>query len=189
MDSISIRCIENSKEVIHTVKPLEVSTDSLKRLYEQMSKFPVIFGKPLAGPEDFLAIFMRYSRPSGDPSMNGLFWEIDDLQTGVFYLTDISLYEATVHFAFFDRRVKGREPLFHAMLHHAFDHFGFQRLNAFIPKYVKGRVHSFVRSCGIEFEGTKRSSAFYKGQWFDESCYGVLRDEAVWNRPIYNEIK
>jgi len=122
-------------------------------------------------------IFMSYSKPSGDPSVKGLFWAVDDLETGVFYLTDIYQHEATVHFAFFDRRVAGREPLFHTMLKHAFDTFGFNRLNASIPKYVKDRVHGFVRGCGITPEGVKRSASFYKGQWFDDVSYGILRSE------------
>jgi len=187
MESIVIQCVEGKKVVYHTVKPLEISLSSLNELYIQMSQYPVIFGRPLNGIEDFMKIFMDYSIPSGDPIFRGLFWSVDDLKTGIFYLTDICDFEATVHFAFFDRRVAGREPLFHAMLHHAFDHFGFQRLNASIPKYVKGRVHEFVRGCGISVEGVKRSAAFYKGQWFDTVSYGVLKDEAVWNRPLYNK--
>jgi hypothetical protein len=179
MEPLTIQCIERGVPVDHTITPLYMTTQSIQKLYDKMSQFPVIFGKPLGGVKDFLNIFMSYSRPSGDPSFNGMFWAIDDLETGVFYMTDINPFEATVHFAFFDKKLNGREELVKAMLGYGFEFFRFQRLNAEIPKYIKGGVHLFIQRCGLSVEGIKRSASFYKGQWFDLVSYGILKSEVT----------
>lgn len=179
MDSFTIQCLEGSVLKDHVVAPYPISVENLQKLYDRMSKFNVIFGRKLENIQDFVNIFLSYSYPHNDPQINGLFWSIDDLDTGLFYLTDISGAEATCHFAFFDARVAGREKLVWNMLKKGFDHFGFNRLNAYIPTYVKPRVHYFIRRCGVVAEGRKRGSAFYKGEFFDEIIYGIKYNDLL----------
>jgi hypothetical protein len=160
----------------YSVTPVDITVENLSKLYDRMSQFPVIFGRPLTGPEDFLSLFMRYSRPHRDPEMRGLFWAVNDFDVGVFYLTDIMKYEATVHFAFFDKKIKGRENLLRETAAKTLEFFNFNRLNATIPQYVKYRVHKFVRESGAICEGKKFRSAYYNGKWYDEVRYAYLNE-------------
>lgn len=163
----------------YVVRNVPMTVENIKKLYSYMSKFPTIFGRPIRDYEDFLNIFADYSYPHNDIIFRGLFWSIDDFETGVFYLTDMSDYSAEVHFAFFDRRIAWRGPLFQHMLKYAFEYFKFQRLTAVIPKYVKEGVHSFVKAQGFKEEGIKRSCAYYRNHWWDSVYYGILKKEVL----------
>lgn len=174
---LTIQCTEwKNKPVTHTIKPLEFTVDNLQKLYKQMTQFEVLFGREIKTTEDFLPYFMSYSHPSGDVQLNGLFWAIDDLDTGIFYMTDIYDKEATAHFSFFDKKLYGREPLVRGMIEWAFKHYGFQRINAQMPRYIS-KARDFIHKCGFRQEGVKRDAAFYKGKWFDVMHYGILRKE------------
>lgn len=173
MDSLTIR----SGDKDYLVEPLDISIANLRKLYEKMSPFQVVFGKKVETPEDFISIFMSYSRPSGDPQVNGLFWSIDGLETGVYYITNIFLHEADAHFVFFDKRVKGKEDLTRQVVDNVMEYFKFRRLNITIPCYVNHRVNDFVRRIGGAYEGKKYKSALYNNQWFDEKRYVIFNPE------------
>lgn len=187
MKPFTIQCIEQGVEVTHTVEPYSFSVENIQRLYDKMAQFPVIFGRRLDSPLDFTNIFMRYSYPSNDPELNGLFFAVDNLETGVFYMTDVTVTDCTVHFAFFDKKVGGREKLVWNMLKKTLDHYGFQRLNAVIPTYVKPRVHSFIVRCGLVSEGRRRRSAYWKGDWFDEVLYGFLYNDLLKTQDMFQQ--
>lgn len=172
---LSVKCIEPEGEVEHKVYPFVFTRESTKRLYEQASKFPVLFGRPLTSSEDFLSYFITQNL-SGDAEPMGLLWIIDDYR-GMFYMNDITDTEATAHYSFFDRRHKGREPLVRAMVKHLFDKYNFVRLNVNVPAYAGARVRIFVESCGFSREGRKRKSSWWKDGWFDTYMYGILQEE------------
>jgi hypothetical protein len=144
-----------------------------------MAPFEVVFGRKLSGPEDFVRIFMQFSYPHDDPIMNGIFWAVDDLKTGVFYLTNIYQHEADAHFTFFDRRIDNKKQLVRKMVQLTMDHFGFRRLNITIPKYVNAKVHQFVIECGGIYEGKKLASAQWKDAWYDESRYAMINKKLL----------
>ena len=175
MSTITIKCSEPEGEVEHTVWPFTFTREQTKRLYEEASKFPVLFSRKLDSSEDFLAYFISQNL-SGDPEPQGLLWIIDDFR-GMFYMNDISDTEATVHYSFFDRRHKGREALVNGMLQHVFQKYGFLRLNAHVPAYAGIRVRIFAEKCGFRIEGKKRKAAWWKNQWFDTYMYGILSEE------------
>lgn len=175
---ITVSCNERSGVVERTVKPFHISGQNVRRFYEEASPFPVLFGKEVTTLEDFLSYFVSYSEPSGDPILNGLFWEVDDL-TGMFYLTDITPTDANAHFAFFDQQIRGREPLVREMIRHVFKRYHFQRLSASAPKFTGRALHDFILRCGFRLEGVKRGAAPYRGKWFDVPLYGILRHEAL----------
>ena len=167
------------QDVTHHVYPFIFTPESTLLLYEKAKQFPVIFGRRLESLEDFTAFFIRqnlqdYIEPSG------LVWGIGNEEEplrGIFYLTDITDIEASVHYAFFDRRQNGREPLVRKMLQHVFSRYGFVRLNAYIPAYAGFAVRAFAERSGFRIEGRKRKASWWKGKWFDTYLFGILPED------------
>jgi RimJ/RimL family protein N-acetyltransferase len=174
---LTVKCVEPEGEVEHEVWPFTFTRENTQKLYEKASKFPVLFNRPLTSTEDFLSYFITQNL-SGDPEPLGLLWVIGDFR-GMFYMNDIGDTEATVHYSFFDRRHKGREPLVREMLKIIFNHYGFVRLNAFVPAYAGIRVRIFAENCGFKMEGRKRKAAWWKGHWFDTYMYGILSEDVI----------
>jgi RimJ/RimL family protein N-acetyltransferase len=172
---VKIKCIEPEGEVQHSVWPFKFTKKDTLRLYEEASKFPVLFGRPLKNLEDFTSFFLCQNL-SDDVEPQGLIWIVDEFR-GMFYLNNIRDIEADVHYSFFDRRHKGRAPLVRKMLTEVFDKYGFVRLNAYIPAYAGMGVRKFVESCGFRLEGRKRKNSWWKGEWFDTYLYGILRED------------
>lgn len=174
---LSVVCDEKSGPIERHVYPVIFTPENLNLFYERASKFPVLFGREIRGPEDFFRRFF-YIDGAGLPVLHGPIWQVDDF-VGVFYLTDIYEFEATAHFAFFDARFFGRHKLVRAMLEKVFRSYGFLRLNVEIPTYSGKKVFQFVSDLGFALEGRKRKCAPYKGALFDINLYGILRDEVV----------
>ncbi len=172
---MQVLCHEPEGDVLRTVREFSFDIPNLRRLYEEASKFPVLFGRPLDGPEDMVNFFITQTL-AGDPEPQGLIWIVDDF-VGMFYMNEISDIEATVHYSFFDRRHKGREPLVRAMLKRVFDDYGFVRLNVSIPAQAGMGPRLFVERCGFKIEGRKRKASWWKGAWFDVHLYGILRED------------
>ena len=119
-----------------------------------------------------------YLDSQGLPHLYGPIWKVDDY-VGVFYLSDLYRYEATAHFAFFDRRFRGRDKMVREVIRQVFDSSEFQRLNVEIPAYAGAATVKFVRALGFRKEGLKRSCALFKGKWFDANLFGILRHEVL----------
>ena len=171
---MKVLCKEPEGEILREVWKFSFTKENTLRLYEAASKFPVLFGRPLNGLEDFTSFFITQNL-YGDVEPQGLLWVVDDF-TGMFYLNEISDIEATVHYSFFDRRHKGREPLVRAMLKKVFYDYNFVRLNAYIPAQAGMGPRLFVERCGFKIEGRKRQASWWKDRWFDVHLYGILKE-------------
>lgn len=172
---MQVLCNEPEGEKLRNVWPFLHTTENYRKLYEAASKFPVLFGRPLTDIQDMVKYFMTYTL-DGEPQPQGLIWIVDDF-TGMFYLNEISDIEASVHYSFFDRRHKGREPLVRAMLQRVFETYGFVRLNVSIPSQAGMGPRLFVERCGFKIEGRKRKASWWKDRWFDVHLYGILAED------------
>ncbi len=179
---ITMKCPEghNGEEVERSIRPLILTPDSLQRFYASASKYPRIFGEEFTGSfNKFINIFLSQTS-SGELQGEGLFWVVDDF-TGVFYLTDIyHPYDALMHFAFFDKRLRGRDLLTRAMIRYVFEKYGFNRLSAEVPLYAGDHTFAFIeKGVRLKKEGRRRKAAEYKGDMFDVNLYGILREESL----------
>lgn len=172
---MKVICKEPEGEVERHVWSFAFTRENTLRLYQEASKFPVLFGRPLNGIEDMLKFFITQNL-SGDAEPQGLIWVVDDFQ-GMFYLNNISDIDAHVHYSFFDRRHKGREVLVREMLKKVFREFGFVRLNAYVPAQAGVGVRLFVERCGFKMEGRRRKASWWKDRWFDVYMYGILPED------------
>lgn len=189
-------CNEKGKWATRKVYPFICTIENLQRLWEVARVHPTLFG--IAATKDFgefCNVFVHYDE-NKKVYGNGLMWLVDDY-VGLFYMNEIfAPDDALVHFSFFDRRMRGREPLVKAMVKYVFEKYGFHRLSAQIPMFALPRgyreeclrtgkspteagIFGFIKACGFKQEGRKRSCVSYKDERFDLMLYGILREEAL----------
>ena len=165
----------------YQISPLIFSPENLDMFWNKSSKYPTLFNAEIrADFHKFMEIFA--SQDSGGKIFaKGLFWRIDTKEepmVGVFYMTDIDLpVEATVHFSFFDGRIRGRIPLAKKMVEYVFNTYQFNRLNAALPVYVVPAAFHFVEGIGFQKEGRKRRAVEFDNKFFDVVLYGLLKEE------------
>lgn len=177
---IEVLCDEPEGQVIRRVRPLLFTPENLQKFWDKAKQFQTIYGREFDNVQDFYHMFIR-QEPGGDLNLNGLFWVIDDF-VGVFYMTDITLTEANVHYSFFDRRHKGRHNLVREMLKYVFSRYPFlRRVNVEIPGYATKYTRHFIIDVGFALEGRKRKAITYKGQVFDMFLFGILKEEVLNN--------
>lgn len=162
----------------YQVRKMPLSAENLQAFWEHAKQYPVIFGKEvLNNADDFVKLFVY--NENGEFRTNGLFFVVNDF-LGIFYLSDIIPAEdALAHYTFFDRKHHDRKDLVIAMLKYVFKHYGFRRLSVQIPNYATPQARHFVQACGFQYEGKRRKAAYYKNDWFDVNCYGILREEVL----------
>jgi RimJ/RimL family protein N-acetyltransferase len=175
---VRCECDEPHGTVTREVRPLSLSLDNLKRVWELSKRYDTLFGEEVAGDfSRFIQLFVQES--PGGLEATGLFWVVDDF-VGVFYMTHIiPEIDALVHYSFFDGRHRGRIELSRAMLKFAFEKYRFVRLSAHVPLYATKHAFTFAESVGFKKEGRVRKIAYYRGEYFDRNIYGILRREAL----------
>ena len=181
---LKVVCADPKKgDVEYTISPLIFTPENLALFWQKSSKYPTLFNAEVrADLKKFLSVFADQDS-NGRIFSKGLFWRIDTPEVplvGVFYMMDIfHPIEATVHFSFFDGRVKGRAPLAKALLKYVFEEYGFQRLNAALPVYVAKASFQFVEDLGFQKEGRKRRAVEFDHKYFDEVLYGILKEDVL----------
>jgi RimJ/RimL family protein N-acetyltransferase len=173
----SALCQEPEGDVERFVYPMDLSMDNLRIFWEKSKGFRTVFRDEVNG--DFKKFCELFISQDGERlRAHGLFWVIDDF-VGVYYMTHLTEVECEVHYTFFDRRHKGREELTRSMLRYAFETFGFRRMNVEVPLYASRHTFGFTTAIGFRKEGIKRKCIQYKGEWFDATYFGLLREEAL----------
>lgn len=168
-------CDEPEGQVLRTVRHIEFTRENILKLYNQVSKFPTFMGEEIHNLEDMLRFFVT-NESNGNLKPKGLCLVIDDF-IGLFWLTDINgLFDASVHYTFFDRRHRGRVELCKKALEFCFRTFQFQRLYTSVPVYAV-RVMAFVESLGFYKYGRSRKNRMFRGKLYDACLYDLLREE------------
>lgn len=169
-------CHERKQVVTRKVYPMLLTPENIKAFWDKAQGFRTLFGDTLGGDFQKFAEMLISRDDHDNLSANGLFWRVDDF-VGVFYMTDIKVYDAKIHYTFLDRTHWGRQNITRKMIKFVFEKYGFRRLTAEIPCFANG-TFEFVKQVGLKQEGRKRMAALFDNEWFDVNCYGVLREEA-----------
>jgi RimJ/RimL family protein N-acetyltransferase len=108
-------------------------------------------------------------------------WEVwsDSQLVGVLLLTRIQpRLDALAHFAFFDRRLTGRQALLKNVMAQAFLDLDLQRLSVEIPEHLDALIRYTEKKLGFKPEG-QRQHAFWDAEsgWRDVTCLRLLRSE------------
>lgn len=171
----SCTCREPEGEIARYVYPMILTPENLNKFWLKAKQFKALFWGNING--DFHKFLSTLVSQDGDRiASNGLFWMIDDM-VGVYYLTHLQAHDAQIHYAFFDRRQRGRELLTKKMIKYVFDEFGFHRLSAEIPACFTSTTEFIEKQLGMKQEGRKRNAALMDDKWFDVKCYGILKEE------------
>ena len=164
---------ERGKEVEHDVWMMSFSVDNLRRLWDKSKNHRILFDDDINGDfHTFCNIFIGHNGDNVIPK--GLVYIMDDF-TGMVFISNVTSREASVHFSFFDGRL--RYEIAREMLKYIFDEYGFERLNTTVVPFGSKYLYKFVETMGFVKEGTKRKSLRYKDEMFDLYLYGLLRDE------------
>lgn len=172
---LSVECAEPEGTFTRSVRPAQLTTETLRSYWEKLRNFDVIFNDDVrSDPRSFIQIFLS-ANGENDVQANGLVWEVDDV--GIIFITEITTHTAEAHFSFWDRRIKGREELIKQMLRWGFRTFGFHRITCQVPLYAAPWLSRAVEKVGFKKEGRLREVVRYKGQWFDTILYSILSYE------------
>lgn len=173
---LKVKCSERDGEVVRSVRPASLSIENLRRYWNHLKEFDVLFDEFVQGDVD--AFIRRFVGQNGDgePVARGLIWEVDDV--GILFLTEFNPYyrEATGHYTFWDGAYRGREELVREMLRYVFDDLDLRIIRAEVPLYAQPAM-VFAEKLGFVKEGRKRDARFYKGQWFDVNMYSIRKEE------------
>lgn len=174
---LSVVCTEPEGTVIRHVRPVALTRDKLVDYYERLKEFDIAFNDHVPNsPGGFASIFLSVNEDM-TVSANGLLFEVDDV--GILYLTHITPgYCGTAHFAFWDRRLRGREELCLAMLRFGFETYGFQRIETRVAMYAVPMLGA-VERIGFTKEGRAREAVLKDGDWYDVNLYSILRREVL----------
>lgn len=172
---VEVVCKEPEGTFTRQVWPVQLSLEVLRSYYDRLKQFDVVFNDHVPNtPEGFSSIFLSING-KGDPVANGLLWQVDDV--GILYLTDmVADVEAQAHFSFWDRRLRGREPLIRQMLKHVFQEYGFHRIYTRVALYATPLL-SGVERIGFIKEGRMKECVRKYDQWFDANLYSILERE------------
>lgn len=166
-----------------------------EQILDGLARLPVV---PVPGEalEHKIAIATFLTDP------NNLVWEVwrGGQLVGILSLSRIARgLDAVGHFAFFDRRLAGRQAVIRTMIRWAFEHLGLQRLSVEIPEGYWPLVHFAKSKLNFRYEGegqpdekgtvvgerraqlgARRERCFWDGRrWRDLALLRLLREEAI----------
>ena len=159
------------------MRPVSLSTEKLREYYERLEEFDIAFNDHVPNtPGGFASMFLSVNEDLS-VSAKGLIFEVDDV--GILYLTHIMPgFSALAHFAFWDRRLRGREELIRKMIEFAFETYGFQRIETRVALYAVPAMAATER-IGFVKEGRAREAVRRNGEWYDVNLYSILRREVL----------
>ena len=182
----SVLCSEKGQEVDRLVSLFELNDFSLKTLWEKIRTFPNLYGRDTPKTqEELFNLFFSSDPVSGLLFSDSVVFIIDDY-VGMVTLTNIyHPDEATIHFIFFDKRMRGRADLLKAIALYVFKEYGLRRLNVELASFSSPATLNFVSTkLGLTLEGKKRKAILYNEKYHDVLMYGLLAEEAEQWEPL-----
>lgn len=150
-----------------------ITPDKIQEIWIEFSRHDVLFSDYTKGEvEPFLDMLF-------DPRaiMAEIYHLGKGLPVGLMMLSRvIPRFDALGHFTLWDSHVKGKEPLFWAMMELWMDEFDLHRLSVETPGFGKGLIR-LIERLGFVHEGTRREGTIHKGSWIGLEMYGITRRE------------
>lgn len=149
-------------------KPFVTTQESVVELWNKLQEFPQVFDDFGKGNfDEFVGkLFHR----------NNLFFDIGDglgIACGFGVRPGLDM---VLHLVMFDKRLRGREPLFLEMMGFCFDRLKLRRMTAIIASDCQTAIR-LVQRLGFVREGVMREALKRNDHLFDVECYGILREE------------
>lgn len=149
-------------------EPLVLTEQKVVDLWNQIRAFPMVF-------DDF-------SRDRYDLFVAKLFNPANvfvDIGPGLGLAAGVACtprLDTVLHLVMFDRRLRGREPVFHEIMQFFFERLQLRRMTAMIADDCRTALR-LVERLGFKHEGVMRQAMLKEGQYVDVYVYGILREE------------
>lgn len=145
-----------------------LTREKIASLWEKFQQFPVAFDDFTRGNYDYFVRTMF--------APDSMIYEIGD-ELGIGSATNVvPSLDAMIHLIMFDRRLKGREPVFFDILDDIFRRANLQRVTCAYPANRETGI-KLIERMGFTLEGTLRKSRLHEGEYIDVHVYGLLRKE------------
>lgn len=109
---------------------------------------------------------------------DSLWFECTDFP-GVLYANGIRVgLSAHVHFAFFDKKLRGREEFLLNALKWLVNTLQLEKVNAFVPGFCLA-IHRFLKNIGFKIEGEIRNWSRENGRLFNVIVFGMTKEEVM----------
>ena len=160
--------LERRQAEMLTWQPLVLSEQKVRDLWEQIQQFPQVF-------DDF-------SKGRYDEFVRHFFVPTNvfiDIGPGLGLAAGFGVrpgLDAVLHLVMFDRKLRGREPVFRSIMDHFFRKLNLRRMSALIADDCLTACKLCER-LGFKLEGRMKKSILRDGQYHDTMIYGILREE------------
>jgi hypothetical protein len=173
---VTMQCLRRPHR-LHEVKPLLLSVESLREVWEAGRQYKTIFGHDYENDFWKFVAFIVDLEDGQLAKARGLPWVLDDY-AGLFYLTNIIPgFSGTFHYCFFKYPCACSLHLINKMLGYLFNKYELHRISMEAPLYMTKGTFSFIEQLGFTWEGRERSARLFDGRYFHINHYGLLRDE------------
>ena len=158
---------ESSSELLKW-EPLVLTEDKIRWLWDQMQQFPQLWDDFNRNDFDTFVAKLMYAR--------NIFV---DIGPGIGIAAGMGVkpgLDMVIHLVMFDRRLRGREPTFLAILHEFVSLLKLQRVTAIIPQDCTLAIR-LVKRLGFTEEGMLKNATIRDGKLLNVYVFGLLKDE------------
>jgi RimJ/RimL family protein N-acetyltransferase len=146
---------------------MEMSQANVTKVWTEFNRFPKLFMDHQRGDQQH---FMQQLL-----AKNSLYFVLDD--AGIIYFTDIlPKYIAKFHLMFWDKQLRGREPICKDMIGWAFNTLKVEKVWTSIPAFARVQ-RKFAERLGFLREGCFRKGYPCMGTNYDVYWYGMLKED------------
>lgn len=168
--------MKSSRRAITSVPPLDdlkwgplvLTEHKLEDLWKKTQEFPQVFDDFSKGSyENFAAKFFVPQNV------------FIDIGPGLGLAAGFAVkpgLDAVLHLVMFDRRLRGREPLFKDIMSYFFKHLKLRRMTAMIAEDCVTAI-KLVDRLGFKHEGCMKKSILRGGHLYDTHIFGILSEE------------
>lgn len=168
--------VSGTDDTDYEIRPYRATVEGVETLWERAGRHSFLFSEFTANDREF---FIQYFLQPGVLVVEA--WKMDNAGTdepvGILYADQVRPdHSARVHYFFWDKIQRTREPLILATLDWFMDQFSLHRVSIEIPWFAYSALRR-VHSMNIRPEGIRRESIRGENRWSDEIIFSVLRDE------------
>lgn len=165
--------IDGTDGTPYIITPYKATLENVHYLWEEAGKYRFMFSDFI---ENRREQFLNYFLSRGVVTV--LVSEAEtDRAVGIMYADEIKeRHSARVHYFFWDKKQRTREPVILGVLSWFMREFDLNRVSIEIPWHVYSALRR-VQAMGIWPEGIKRGAVRFNDEWRDLLVFGVLRDQ------------
>lgn len=158
-------------ELPKEVRPVVLTKEKLTFLWDKLKQYDVLFSDDSRWDKEKFVERLADSRL--------VLLEVND---GIIFIEGIVPGQlAQIHACMWDHKLSPRTGVLRRCLQWAFDIYGLERIEAFIPHFCQSLRRFLKNNLSFTEEGTLRRFLMYKEKMIDVIALSILKEEAVWD--------